>query len=106
MQFNTLVVLIYSCIYSNLIFILLDTSTDSFEESDTRDELVSKDTSCPQETVDEDETMSPTVNESKPVCPLVLHGDPLTDRKSTFQAHVAQVHTTNQVSYIQIRYTF
>ena len=34
----------------------------------------------------------------KGVCPLILHGDPLTDRKSTFQAHVAEVLTTNEVS--------
>ena len=32
------------------------------------------------------------------VCPLILHGNPLTDRKSTFQAHLAQVHTTEEVS--------
>ena len=33
------------------------------------------------------------------VCPaVVLHGDPLTDRKSTFQAHAAKVKTTEQVS--------
>ena len=33
------------------------------------------------------------------VCPaVVLHGEPLTDRKSTFQAHAAQVKTTEQVS--------
>ena len=32
------------------------------------------------------------------VCPVILHGDPLTDRKSTFQAHGAQVNTTEQVS--------
>ena len=29
---------------------------------------------------------------------VVLHGEPLTDRKSTFQAHAAQVNTTEQVS--------
>ena len=34
------------------------------------------------------------------VCPaVVLHGEPLTDRKSTFQAHAAQVNTTEQVSF-------
>ena len=32
------------------------------------------------------------------VCPLILHGDPLTDRKSTFQAHGAEVKKTEQVS--------
>jgi hypothetical protein len=32
------------------------------------------------------------------VCPVVLHRDPLTDRKSTFQAHAVQVNTTEQVS--------
>ena len=34
------------------------------------------------------------------VCPaVVIHGEPLTDRKSTFQAHAAQVKTTEQVSF-------
>ena len=32
------------------------------------------------------------------VCPMIHHGDPLTDRKSTFQAHAAEVHTTGEVS--------
>ena len=32
------------------------------------------------------------------VCPVILHGDPLTDRKSTFQAHGAEVKTTEEVS--------
>lgn len=68
-------------------------STDTFEECGR---LVSEDTSSnmdPQKTVDE-----PEINKSEPVCPLILHGDPLTDRKSTFQAHVAQVYTTDQVN--------
>ena len=30
--------------------------------------------------------------------PTIVHGEPLTDRKSTFQAHVAQVTTTEEVS--------
>ena len=33
----------------------------------------------------------------QPVCPAILHGEPLTDRKSTFQAHVAMVTTTQEV---------
>ena len=28
----------------------------------------------------------------------VVHGEPLTDRKSTFQAHVAEVHSVEEVS--------
>lgn len=33
------------------------------------------------------------------VCPemQIVHGDPLTDRKSTFQAHVAAVHSVHEV---------
>jgi hypothetical protein len=34
------------------------------------------------------------------VCPVVLHGDPLSDRKSTFQAHTAQVKTIEQVNQL------
>lgn len=30
--------------------------------------------------------------------PAIIHGEPLTDRKSTFQAHAAQVTTTEEVS--------
>ena len=30
-------------------------------------------------------------------CPTILHGEPLTDRKSTFQAHVAEVETGDEV---------
>ena len=33
----------------------------------------------------------------QPVCPAILHGEPLTDRKSTFQAHVAMVTTVQEV---------
>lgn len=33
----------------------------------------------------------------QPICPAILHGEPLTDRKSTFQAHVAMVTTTQEV---------
>lgn len=31
--------------------------------------------------------------------PAIHHGNPLTDRKSTFQAHVAQVHSKEEVSW-------
>lgn len=31
--------------------------------------------------------------------PAIHHGEPLTDRKSTFQAHVAQVHSKEEVSW-------
>ena len=34
------------------------------------------------------------------MCPLIHHGDPLTDRKSTFQAHAAEVNTTDEVSLV------
>ena len=30
-------------------------------------------------------------------CPTILHGEPLTDRKSTFQAHVAAVMAVEEV---------
>jgi len=33
----------------------------------------------------------------QPPCPSILHGEPLTDRKSTFQAHVAEVATVDEV---------
>ena len=33
-------------------------------------------------------------------CPIIHHGEPLTDRKSTFQAHVAEVTTVEQVSVV------
>ncbi len=31
-------------------------------------------------------------------CPEILHGQPLTDRKSTFQAHLARVTAVEEVS--------
>ena len=31
-------------------------------------------------------------------CPTILHGEPLTDRKSTFQAHAAAVTAVQEVS--------
>jgi hypothetical protein len=31
-------------------------------------------------------------------CPTILHGEPLTDRKSTFQAHVAAINTKQEVA--------
>lgn len=34
------------------------------------------------------------------LCPVIHHGEPLTDRKSTFQAHVAEVTTVDQVSIV------
>ena len=40
------------------------------------------------------------INQKKVVCPLIVHGEPLTDRKSTFQAHAAEVQTTDDVSDI------
>ena len=33
-------------------------------------------------------------------CPVIHHGEPLTDRKSTFQAHVAEVTTVDQISIV------
>lgn len=33
-------------------------------------------------------------------CPVIHHGEPLTDRKSTFQAHVAEATTVEQVSIV------
>lgn len=34
------------------------------------------------------------------LCPVIHHGEPLTDRKSTFQAHVAEVTAVEQVSIV------
>jgi len=34
------------------------------------------------------------------LCPIIHHGEPLTDRKSTFQAHAAEVTTVEQVSIV------
>ena len=36
----------------------------------------------------------------KEPCPIIHHGEPLTDRKSTFQAHAAEVTTVEQVSIV------
>ena len=33
-------------------------------------------------------------------CPTIHHGEPLTDRKSTFQAHAAEVTTVEQVAIV------
>ena len=33
-------------------------------------------------------------------CPIIHHGEPLIDRKSTFQAHAAEVMTVEQVSIV------
>ena len=33
-------------------------------------------------------------------CPAIHHGEPLTDRKSTFQAHAAEVTTVEQVGIV------
>ena len=33
-------------------------------------------------------------------CPVIHHGEPFTDRKSTFQAHVAEVMTVDQASIV------
>ena len=38
------------------------------------------------------------------VCPVILHGDPLTDRKSTFLAHGSKVKTTEEVSELLKQY--
>lgn len=34
------------------------------------------------------------------LCPEILHGEPFTDRKSTFQAHLAHVVTSDQVKQV------
>lgn len=33
--------------------------------------------------------------------PAVIHGEVLTDRKSSFQGHVARVHSAHQVKYVR-----
>ena len=33
-------------------------------------------------------------------CPVIYHGEPVTDRKSTFQAHVAEVTSVDQVTLV------
>ena len=44
------------------------------------------------------DTATPAESRGAAVCPVILHGDPLTDRKSTFLAHGAEVKTTEKVS--------
>ena len=65
--------------------------------SDQEEEAVE---ASPQDGVklDTDDCASASQREAKCACPPILHGDPLTDRKSTFQAHVAEVQTTDEVS--------
>ena len=37
------------------------------------------------------------ISDSTKCCPLIVHGEPLTDRKSTFQAHAAVITTKHEV---------
>lgn len=39
------------------------------------------------------------VEDSKEECPLIISADPFTERKSTFQGHVATVTNVSQVKY-------
>ena len=52
-----------------------------------------------------DKQDSPLSSPQKPLhktelCPVIHHGEPLTDRKSTFQAHIAEVTMIGQVSIV------
>ena len=50
---------------------------------------------------DFDITDEPTVPEDAVhLCPVIYHGEPLTDRKSTFQAHVAEVTSVDQAALV------
>ena len=56
--------------------------------------------------LDDKMTKKPSI-ESKVESESIIHGEPLTDRKSTFQAHVAEVHSMDEVCtnhYLQERY--
>jgi putative IMPACT (imprinted ancient) family translation regulator len=44
-------------------------------------------------TVDESVIITKDVNH-----PVIIHGDPITNRKSTFQSHIAEVHSLNEIT--------
>ena len=57
---------------------------------------------CENENRDKEQSppSSPQPLHRTEACPVIHHGEPLTDRKSTFQAHIAEVMTVNQVSIV------
>ena len=58
------------------------------------------DEDCTEDIIYEKEIMedvSKTRGGSSIQCPDIAHGEPLTDRRSTFQAHLARVTSTEQV---------
>ena len=59
-------------------------------------------TICENENCDKEQS---PLNSPQPLhrterCPVIHHGEPLNDRKSTFQAHVAEVTTVDQISIV------
>lgn len=46
------------------------------------------------------QTSTAHINFSEHFCPEVLHGEPFTDRKSTFQAHAAHVREVSEVKIV------
>lgn len=61
------------------------------------DTVIAEDKSCDKQ---ESPLNSPRPLHNAEFCPVIHHGEPLTDRKSTFQAHVAEVMTVDQVSVV------
>ena len=61
---------------------------------DSKDSLVDLETTSDQDTLQEE-----SLTELDP-CPEVIHGEPLTDRRSAFQAHLAKVSSVQQVKQI------
>lgn len=45
-------------------------------------------------------TSIPKLSSDETSCPEISHGVPFTDRKSTFQAHIAQINTVDQVKLV------
>ena len=72
---------------------MLKIDSDASDQEDTASGTL---THPPPQEVDKQAKTIP--DESRVVCPQILHGDPLTDRKSTFQAHGAEVKTPEEVS--------
>lgn len=67
------------------------------------DYLADVDSSFKEESMDEDESPSISTNVLSPSsqpCPTIISGNSLVDRKSTFQAHVAQVFSKNEVNFL------
>jgi len=71
--------------------------TDAKTLSSIDDTMVTEDENCD---VEESSFSNPEPMHKTEPCPVIHHGEPLTDRKSTFQAHVAEVTMVEQVSIV------